>query len=138
LEVAAIQGELFYPDEVQLRTDHEDLYEHFFDVLAFRRDEGGDSSMVGLGFTGESHEDDVVPAGRFDLAREQDSFRIGVQDNLEHRVGRVGFGAELVVGIERIETGEIQLVVDDLVESELEGPGQQLPSQIDGDHDIVL
>ncbi len=85
--------------------------------------------MVGFGFTREGHEDDVVPAGGFDSAREQDSFGVGIKDNLDHRLRGVGFGAGLIVGVERIQTGQVQLVIDDFVEGELECPGQQLFAQ---------
>ena len=85
-ELAAVQGELFDPDELQLRADHEDLHEQVLDMLALGRDEGSDGGVVGFGFTGESHENDVVPAGGFDSAGEQDSFGVGVEDDLDHRL----------------------------------------------------
>ena len=80
---------------------------------------------------GQGDEGDVLAAGALDAAAADDALRVGEQHDLEQHRGRVGGGAGQVVVVARIEAGQIDLVVEQVIQRVLEGAGQQLPLQID-------
>jgi hypothetical protein len=74
----------------------------------------------------------VVTAGAFDVARADDAAAVGEEHDLEQHGRRVGGGAGEVVLVAGVEAGQIELVIDEVVQRVFEGAGMQLPFEIDG------
>jgi hypothetical protein len=75
---------------------------------------------MGPGVGGKRHEDHVLPAGLLDPAAGDDAPRIGEQHDLQQYPGIVGRGPCFVVLEAKVEKGEIEFVVDEMVQGELE------------------
>ena len=65
----------------------------------------------------------MVAAGAFNLTAADDALRIGEQDDLEQDGGRVGTGTGLVVAIAGVEVGEVELMIDQMIECVFETTG---------------
>src|SRR3990172_4908319 len=87
---------------------------------------------MGLAVAGQGNEGDVVTAGGFDATAGNDALAVGEEYDLEQHGGRIGGSAGSIVLEPGIETGQIQFVVDEVVECVLEGAGEQLPLQVNG------
>ena len=72
----------------------------------------------------------MFAAGALDVAAADDAQRIGEQDNRQEHGGRICRCARYVVAVARIETCEIEFVVDQVVHGVFEGAGQELLLQI--------
>ena len=94
--------------------------------------EGGDGGEVRRAVAGEGDEGDVLAAGAFDVAAADDALAVGEQHDLEQHGRRVGGGAGVVVVVAGVEAGQVELVIDQVVQRVFEGAGEQLPLQIDG------
>ena len=75
----------------------------------------------------------MLAAGALDVAAADDALGIGEQDNLQKHGGRIGGGTGCIVAETGIETGQIELVVDQVVHGVFEGAGQKLPLQVNGE-----
>ena len=81
---------------------------------------------------GQGDEGDLLATGALDVAAADHSPRIGEEHHLEQHPRRVGTGAGAVVLVAGIEAGEIQFVIDEVVQGMFEGARLQLPFEIDG------
>ena len=72
----------------------------------------------------------VLTAGRFDVPGADHAARVGEQDDLQKYPRLVGRGAHLVVAIPRFDLGEIDLVIEQVVQCVFEGAGKYLAGQI--------
>ena len=88
---------------------------------------------MGPGIGGQSHENDVLIAAISDLPAGGDPLGVCVQDDLEQNPGIVCRCAGFVVLISEVEDGEVDFVVDQIVESVLEGAGEDLFVEAEGD-----
>jgi len=88
---------------------------------------------VGPGVGGERHEDHVFPASLLDLPAGDNAPRVGKEHDLQENPGIVCRGPGLVVAEAGVEQGQVKFVVDEVVEGELEGAGQNLLGKVDGD-----
>ena len=61
-----------------------------------------------------------------------DALAVGEQDDLEQHGGRIGGSAGGVVIEPGIEAGQVELVIDEVIERVFEGAGKQLPLQVNG------
>jgi hypothetical protein len=66
------------------------------------------------------------------LAAADDAPAVGEEDDLEQHGRRVGGCAGEVVLVAGVEAGQVELVIDQVVQGVFEGAGQQLPFEIDG------
>lgn len=76
------------------------------------------------GITREGDEDDVLTAGRLDVAAADDALAVGEEDDLEQHRRWVGGCAGGVVLVVDIESAEVDLMVEQVVECVLNGAGQ--------------
>ena len=86
-----------------------------------------------LAVAGQGDEGDVLAAGALDVAAADDALGIGEQDNLQEHRGWIGGGTGCIVAETGIETGQIELVIDQVVHGMFEGAGQKLSLQVDGE-----
>jgi len=98
--------------------------------VAHLGDEGGQGGEVGLGIAGDGDEQDVLPAGGFNLAAADDAATIGEQDDLEEDGGIEGGGTFAVVLVAGVESGEVEFVVDQIAQGVLETAGLDLLVEI--------
>ena len=75
---------------------------------------------------GQGDEGNVVAAGAFNLAAADDALRIGEQNDFEQNCRRVGGGTGLVVPVANVKAGEIQFMVDQIIQRMFEAAGEQL------------
>ena len=85
--------------------------------------------VAGLAVSAERDELHVVQAGRFDASAADQTPAVGQQHDLEHDAGGVGAGASLVVAKARIESAEVEFVVDQVIEREFKAAGLDLLAQ---------
>ena len=133
-QLAAIDGEHGLADQALCVADHQYIAKHRFDLLAQRRHEVRQGGEVGLLVTGQGNEGHVLDAGPRHRARGGDAPRVGKQHHLEQHRRIVGRRTGVVVLEPGRKASEIDLVVDQVVQRVLEGPGQQLPAVGHRDH----
>jgi hypothetical protein len=71
----------------------------------------------------ERDERDVLCAGTLDAATADNSPRIGEEHDLEQHGRRVGAGAGEIVLVAGVEAGQVELVIDEVVQGVFEGAG---------------
>jgi hypothetical protein len=121
-----VDGEHLAPDQSLAVADKQHLREHIGNVLTQRADEVRDGGEVRDVVSGQGDEGDVLSAGPLDRPARYHSLRIGEQDHLEQHRRRIGRGAGFVVAVARVEIGQIELMIEQLVQGVLEGTRQQL------------
>ncbi len=114
-------------------ADEQDLSEQLGDVVAQIADESGDGGEVRRLITAQRNEGDVLVARPFDRAAADDAARVRKQDQLEQHRGRIRRRSSGVVAVAGVQTRQIDLVFEQMIERVFEGAWQQLPRQIDGD-----
>jgi hypothetical protein len=102
------------------------------DLLVHGGNEFGNSSEMGPGISGERHEDYVLLAGPFDLPAGDDASGVGVEYNLEKDSGIVGGGSGDIVLKTFIKAGEVQLMINEMVQRIFEGTGENLLGKMNG------
>src|SRR5690606_25094856 len=128
----AVDSEHLAADEALAIAQIEHLTEEAGDVIAQAGDEDGDGGVVQNAVATEGNEGYMFAAGAFDAARTDDALTVGEEDDLEQHARRKGAGAGEVVPVAGIEAGQVDLVVDQMVQGILEGARQQLPFEING------
>jgi hypothetical protein len=131
-ELAAVDGKHLLADEVKLITDEEDFEKEVDDLLIQGGDEVGNGGEVGGRITREGHEDNVLLAALLYLPAGGDAPGIGVEDDLQEDGGVIGRGAGIVIGVAGIEHGEVEFLVDQVIEGILEGAREDLLVKGDG------
>ena len=116
-----------------LVADEEYLGEDAGDIVAQRCNKPGDSGEVRPAVAGQRDKGDVFAAGAPDAAAADNAHGVREQDNLQKHGGRIGGCPRHVVAVTRIETREIEFVVDQVVHGMFEGAGQKLLLQVDGE-----
>src|SRR5205085_9665230 len=106
---------------------------HARDLVAQRAHEVRDRGKVRGVIAGERDERDVIPAEALDAAAADDAVRIRHEHDLEKYRGRVGWGSGLVIAEATVEGREIDLVIEQMVDSMLERAGEELAREIDGE-----
>ena len=74
----------------------------------------------------------MLAARTLDAAAGDDAARVGQQHDLQEHGRRVGTRTDLVVVEARVERAQVDLAVEQVVQRVLEGAGQQLRLEIDG------
>ena len=72
----------------------------------------------------------MLATGPLNATAADDPLRGSKQHHLEQHRRRIGRGAGLVIAKARVETGQIDLVIEQVVQRVLESTRQQLPRQI--------
>ena len=132
-QLDAVDGEHLAADQALPVTDEQDVAKQAADLGAQRADETSEGGEVRAAITGQGDEGDVFSAGPFDAATADDAPAVGEEDDLEQHGRRVGAGAGAVVLVAGIEAGEVEFVVDQVIERVFEAAREQLSLQIDGD-----
>lgn len=109
------------------------LAEQRCDLIAQGADEICKGSKVRHAVAGQGDAENVLTTGASDAATADNALRVGQQHDLEHHGRRVGAGAGHVVPVAGIETRQIDLAIDPVVQRMLEGAGKQLPLKIAGE-----
>ena len=86
----------------------------------------------GRGVAAEGDERHVLLAGALDPATAHDALRVGEEHHLQQHRRRIRRRARLVVPKARIERRQIDRVIEQMIQRVLEGAGEQLPREIDG------
>ena len=107
--------------------------EELRDVVPDRTDKAGDGRKVRPLVAGQGDEGDVVAARAFNLAAADDALRIGKQDDFEQNRRRVGFSAGLVVLVAGVEAGQIEFMIDQMIQCVFEAAGQKLFAQVNSE-----
>lgn len=126
----AVDGEHLAPDQALPVAQVEHLGEDAGDVVGEGGDESGKGGEVRLAVARQGDEGNVVAADGFNVAAGNDALAVGEQNNLEQHGGWIGGSAGGVILEPGIEAGQIDLVIDEVVEGVLEGAGKQLPLEI--------
>jgi hypothetical protein len=136
LEVAIlvhpVDGEHLAPDEILKLADKKDLGEDIGDLVLQLPDESGHGGEVRGAVSRERDEGDAGAAGFFDPAAADNAAGVGKNNQLEQHRRRVGRRPGFIVAIARVQAGQIQFVLEQVVERVLEGAGQQLAGAVDG------
>ena len=131
-ELDAIDGKHLAADQALVVTDGEDRREHVGDVVVQRADELRDRGEMGRAVAAERDEGHVLLTGPFDAATADDALRIREQHDPQQHRGRIRRGPGRVVPEAGVEMRQVDRVVEQMVERVLEGAGQELPRQVDG------
>ena len=67
-----------------------------------------------------------------------DEARVGTERHLEQPDRRTGRSSRIIMSEARIETGRVDLVVEQVVHRVLECPGQELPGQVTAEQRRLL
>jgi hypothetical protein len=110
-----VDGEHLTPNEPLALTDHEHLGEHFCHRLAQAAHKRAQRAVVRLAIPRKRDELHVVAARPFHAARAHDPMRVGQQHDLEQDPGLVGRSAHLIVAIARLNLGQVDLVIEQVV-----------------------
>jgi hypothetical protein len=113
-------------------ADRDHRAEHPRDVLAHRAHEVRDRGEMRRGVAAEGNERHVFLAGPFDPTAADDALRVGEEHYLQQQRWRIGRGPGRVIAKARIKRGQIDRVIEQVMQRMLERPGQQLPPQIHG------
>ena len=119
-------------DQALCIADQQHLLEHLTNQLTQAGDERGDGGEVRAAVAAQSDEGDVLAARTLDAAAGDDAARVGQQHDLQEHGRRVGTRTDLVVVKARVERAQVDLAVEQVVQRVLEGAGQQLRLEIDG------
>jgi len=128
----AVDGEHLAPDQALLVTDGEHRGEHVRDVGAEGAHELRDGREVRGGVPAERDEGHVLAAEPLDGPAAHDPVRIRTQHDREQHRGRVRRRPGVVVAEARVEARQVDRVGQEVVRRVLEGAGQELPGQVDG------
>jgi len=131
-ELHAVDGEHLAPDQPLPIADRHDGGEHVRDGVAQRADEVGDGGEVRGGVAAEGEEGDVLAAEARDPTAADDTVRVRTEHDLEQHGGRIRGRARVVVAEARVEGRQVDRVRQQVVRGVLEGAGQQLLGEIDG------
>ena len=132
-QLHAVDGEHLAPDQSLFVADEKYLGEDAGDLVTQCRNKAGDGGEVRPAVSGQRDEGDVFAAGALDVAAADDALRIGEQHNLQQHDGRISGGSRDVIFETRIETGQVKLVVDQVIHGMLESAGQKLPLQVNSE-----
>lgn len=66
-------------------------------------------------------------------AAADDALEIGKQDYLQEHGRKIGGYTSFVIAEAGIEAGQVEFVIEQVIQSMLEGAGQQLPLQVNGE-----
>ena len=131
-QLDAVDGKHFASDQALPVAQGENLSEEPGDFVTQAADESGNGGPVRGTVAGEGNESDVLTAGVFDSATADDALAVGEQNNFEQSARQVGASTGGVVAAAPVKAGQIDFVVDQVVQCVLEGTGHQLPLQIHG------
>lgn len=81
----------------------------------------------------QGNEGNALAVGALDAAAADQPTVVGEQDDLEHQPRRVGASTGGIIAVVVVEPGEVNLMVDEVVDRVFEDARQQLPGKIDGD-----
>jgi hypothetical protein len=113
-------------------ADEQDFLKQRPDLGAEGADEGGEGGEVRGAVARECNEGDLFAAGALDVAAADDSATVGEQNDFQQHGRRVGAGAGEIILVAGVEAGQIQFVIDQVVQGVFEGVRMQLPFEIDG------
>ena len=82
---------------------------------------------------GEGHEDDVLLTALLYRPAGGDAPGVGIEDDLEKDGGIIGGSAGVIITVPIVKDGEIEFVIDQVVQGIFEGAGQDLLVKGDGD-----
>jgi hypothetical protein len=95
-------------------------------------DEPGEGGEVRGGIAAEGDEGHLLAAGTLDVAAADDAPAVGEEHDLEQHGRRVGGCTGEIILVAGVEPGQIELMVDEVVQRVFEGAGQELPFEING------
>ena len=90
--------------------------EDLSNVVFRRADETGEGGEVRCSIAGQRYEGVMFAAGALDGTAADDALAVGEQDDFEWHGGQVGCSSGEVVAIFGIETGQVDLVVEQVVQ----------------------
>jgi hypothetical protein len=113
-------------------ADEQHFLEQRFDLGAEGADEPGEGGEVRGGIAAEGDEGHLLAAGTLDVAAADDAPAVGEEHDLEQHGRRVGGCAGEIILVAGVEPGQVELVIDEVVQRVFEGAGQELPFEING------
>ena len=125
-ELAAVYCKHLFADQAHLITDQKHVAKQRADLFVHRGDKVGDRGEVRLCVGRERHEDDIVPAARFDPATCGDAAGVGVEDDLQQNRRIIRGGADFVVLVPGDKNRKVEFVVDEVIEGVFKGAGEDL------------
>jgi hypothetical protein len=129
----AVDREHLAADQALRVANKKHLREHIGDVFAERADEAGDRREMRRLIAAEGDEGHVLPASPLDRPAADNAARIGEQDNLQQYGGWIGWRARLVISITGVKIGQVEFVIEQMIQRMLEGSRQQLPGEVNGE-----
>lgn len=130
-EFDAINGKHLAPDQALPVTEIEYLAEYGGDVIAQMGNKGGDGGEVRLGIAGQGDEGDVFSTGELNRTAGDEALAVGKQNDFEQHSRWIGGCSGNIILETGIKAGEIQLMVDEVVQGMLKGTREELPLQVD-------
>ena len=132
-ELDPVDGEHLAADQPLAVTDREHGGEDRRDLIAQGRYEVRDGREVGPRVAAQGDERDVILAGPGDRAAAHDPAGVGEQDDPQPHGRWVGRRAGRVIPIPRIERGQVDRVLEQVVPRMLERARQELRGDVDRD-----
>jgi hypothetical protein len=131
-ELHAIDGEHLAPDQPLGVADRDHRSEHPRDVRAQRAHEVRDRREMRTGIAAQGNEPHMLATGPLDPAAAHAPLGVREEHHLQDHRRRIRRGACLVVPKARIKCGQIDRVIEQMIQRMLERPWQQLPREIHG------
>jgi len=121
---AAVDGKHLSADQAQVIANQQYTPEQMDDLFVHGGNEFGNGGEMGLGISGQGHENSIFLAGPFDLPAGDDA-------------SGVGGGSGDIILETFIKAGEIQLMINEMVQGIFEGTGENLLGKVNG-NDFAL
>jgi hypothetical protein len=131
-QLHAVDGEHLAPDQPFRIANRQHRPEDARDVVAERTHELRDGGEMGRLVPAERDKRHVLAAGLLDSATANNAVGVGGEDHLEEQRRRIRGGPRRVIAKARIEGREIDRVIEQVIQRVLEGAGEKLPRQVDG------
>jgi hypothetical protein len=110
-------------------TGHEHLAEQGFDLITQATNELGELGVVGLAVAADGDELNIAKTGLFNAAAGDEALAVGQQHNFKHHARIVGTGPCFIVFEPNIHGGEVQFVIDQIVQCKGKAAGEDLFAQ---------
>ena len=109
-----------------------------FNSVRVATDKAGNARKVRHRIAGQSLEDNIVLTLPLNLATGGDALRVSKQNNLEQYGGVIGLATAAIVVVLVVESRQVNMVINEVMQREFEGAGLDLLFEIDHNHRILI
>lgn len=133
----AVNGKQLVPQDHLLITQQKHLFKNRFDGFRLAVDKVGNADEMGHRITSQCLEDNIVLAFPLDLSAGDNASRVAEQYDQED--GRIiGRATAIVIFVMFIESTQVDMVINELMEGKFKGTGLELLLKIYHNHRILV